>query len=253
MLMLGFIAALAWSVREGKRRGIGWEDIVDVGMVLLVAGLIGARALYIVLHPHEFNGPKQWLSVWEGGLSFHGCLITGAMAMAWLSKTRRIPLVPLMDAASPGVALGYCIGRIGCFLNGCCYGGACDLPWATRFADPSFPGGLTPPSHPTQLYSATAGLLIFAFLAWYSPRQKVAGQLALLFLVLYSVYRFVLEFFRKGVSAIVVTDGLTQAQLGSIVIATCALVLLFYTAYRAKRRRTSPTPGDVSDPVSVQV
>jgi phosphatidylglycerol:prolipoprotein diacylglycerol transferase len=117
--------------------------------------------------------------------------------------------------------------------------------------DPNLPGGLTPPSHPTQIYSSIAGLLMFAFLAWYSPRQKYAGQLTLLFLLLYSVYRFIVEFFRKGVSAVVVTDGLTQAQLGSLVIAGCALILLAYTAYRASHRK--PVSVETSEPVSVQV
>ncbi|MBW3624815.1 MAG: prolipoprotein diacylglyceryl transferase [Armatimonadetes bacterium] len=240
LLMLGFVAAVAWSIREGKRRGIRSEDIVDTGLLLLVSGLIGARALYVVLHPGEFSGPRDWFTVWDGGLSFHGCLITGTLAMFWIAKRRGISLIALMDTAAPGVALGYAIGRIGCFLGGCCYGAACKLPWATRFADPHAPGGLTPPSHPTQIYSSFAGFLIFGFLAWYSPRQKYPGQLALLFLFLYSIYRFVLEFYRKGVSAIVVTQGLTQAQIGSLVIAGISLALMIAAAYYYGRRKPGP-------------
>lgn len=251
MLMLAVIVAVAWSVREGKRRGIREEDILDTGIVLFVAGLIGARGLYILLHPNEFSGPGQWLHIWEGGISFHGCLVTGALAMAWMSWRRRINLISLMDAAAPGVALGYSIGRVGCLLNGCCYGGKCDLPWAMQFRDAGALGGLTPPSHPTQIYSSVAGLLIFGFLAWYSPRQKHPGQLALMFLFLYSVYRFILEFFRKGVSAIVVTNGLTQAQIGSMVIAAISLALLVYApVYFRRRASVSPVAGtSASDPV----
>ena len=235
-LMIGFAAAVLWSIREGARRGIAKDDIVDTGLALLVGGLIGARALFILLNRGSFSSPAQWLHIWEGGLSFHGCLVGGAIAMFLIARRRGIPLIPLMDTAAPAVPLGYFFGRIGCYLNGCCYGGVCDLPWATRFHDATAPGGLTPPSHPTQLYSALAGLFMFGFLAWLSRRQRFDGQLALLFFVLYSTYRFIVEFFRKGVSARVAFEGLTQAQVASILIALTALILMAVAASAQKRR-----------------
>ena len=237
LLMLGFMAALAWTIREGARRGISSDEILDMALALLAAGLVGARAVFILVHPAEFTSPGQWLQIWEGGLSFHGSLIGGALAMLWISRRRGIPLVPLMDATAPGLALGYAIGRIGCFLNGCCYGAACSLPWAVRFVDPSVPGGLTPPSHPTQLYSSAAGLLIFGVLARLSLRQRYNGQLILAFLFLYSIGRFIVEFYREGATASVFLAGLTLAQVASIVIAVAAVAAMV-VASSWQRRRT---------------
>jgi phosphatidylglycerol:prolipoprotein diacylglycerol transferase len=247
LVMIGFAAAVWWTIREAKRRDISRDQVLDITLAVFFGGLIGARGLFILLTPGLLSHPDEWFRVWEGGLSFHGSILGGAIAMAWATRRTGIPLVPMMDASAPGVALGYAFGRIGCFLNGCCYGGACDLPWATRFVDPSLPGGWTPPSHPAQLYSSAAGLLMFGILAWMSPRQRYKGQLVLSFVVLYSIYRFMVEFVRKGVTAQIAFGGLTVTQVASIFIVLAAAYLMTL-ASSADRRRKRIAVGAESGP-----
>jgi phosphatidylglycerol:prolipoprotein diacylglycerol transferase len=240
MVMLGFLAAVAWSVREGARRGISKQEIFDAALVVLIGGAVGARAMFVLLDPYQFRNPVEWFKIWEGGLSFHGCLLGGALSLIWFARKRGINFLSFLDTAAPGTALAYSIGRIGCFLNGCCYGHACALPWATRFVDPAYPGGWTPPSHPTQLYSSFSGLVIFGILAWMSKRQQYKGQLALHFFLLYSIYRFIVEYFRAGVTATFAFAGLTVTQVASIVIIALALALMSVAKNYQKRKLNAP-------------
>jgi phosphatidylglycerol:prolipoprotein diacylglycerol transferase len=236
LLMIGFVAGVAWSVREGARRGLSADQIIDTSLTMLVGGIVGARLLFVLVDSKVFSSPAQWFQIWEGGLSFHGSLIGGTLALIWAARRWRLPMLPLMDSMAPSVGLGYAIGRVGCFLNGCCYGGACSLPWATRFYDPTVPGGVTPPSHPVQLYASVGGLAIFGILAWMSKRQQYNGQLALGFFLLYSVLRFFEEFFRAGVTSDIVWNGFTDVQLYSVLTALVVLGWMFAASAAHKRR-----------------
>ena len=130
------------------------------------------------------------------------------------------------DLLAPSVAIGYAITRIGCFLNGCCYGAPTSLPWGVRFHEHGF---LTPPSHPTQLYATAANLLIFFLLTRLERLKRAPGFIFVSYLGLYSIYRFLIEFLRKGYSAQVSLFGLTQAQVASIVIiVACAVVIVTF-------------------------
>ena len=137
-------------------------------------------------------------------------------------------------------------------MNGCCYGGACDLPWAVRFHDPSVLGGLTPPSHPAQLYSAFISLGIYFLLARLEPRRRFAGQLMFAYLFLYGLYRFGIEFVRAGVtsdrSALL---GLTDGQIASALLALVAAGLYAAAARRAGRRAKSAGPTGEANPSAV--
>jgi len=159
MLMLAFLAATAVAARLGRQRGIQPESIFDLTAFILVSAIIGARALYVALGWSYFQEhPDRIWRLWEGGLSFHGGLVGGLLAGIVYCRRRGLSFLRMGDVVAPGVALGYSIGRIGCFLNGCCYGGPTNLPWACRFHDPPITGPLTPPSHPTQIYASIVNL-----------------------------------------------------------------------------------------------
>jgi phosphatidylglycerol:prolipoprotein diacylglycerol transferase len=145
------------------------------------------------------------------------------------------------DVMAPGIALGYAIGRIGCFLNGCCYGTPTDLPWACRFQDPLVSGTVTPPSHPTQIYAAIISLGLFALLIWIDRRQRVDGQVLWSYLLGYAVYRFGIEFLRAGATAEVTLAGLTNSQWASIGMSVLAGIAL----YRHSRRSEMVHEGGV--------
>lgn len=245
LLMFGFLAGILVARRESRRLGIPPDVALDLGLWVLVSGVLFARAVFVALNWSDFAArPTEAFYIWrEGGLSFHGGLGGGIIAGAIFSKWRRIPFWSLADLTAPGLALGYAITRIGCFLNGCCYGAPTALPWGVRF--PLYPDSqiTTEPSHPTQLYATLGSLAIFAVLLLVRNRLSARGQLFLLYLALYAIMRSGLEVLRKGYSARILVDGITQGQFVSALIFVIAVVGMVV----AHRRRGA---GDSAEPAS---
>ena len=235
MMALAFVAGIALAARRGRQAGVRPEVIVDLGLISLLLGVAVARLTFVALDPAL--GWRDFPYLWTGGLSFHGGM-AGAIAGCWLYvRWRRLDFWALADVVAPSVALGYAIARLGCFLNGCCYGLPAALPWACRFPDEQR-GGLTPPSHPTQLYASLGSLAMLGLLLILAPRLRVRGQLFTAYLGLYGVLRFVVEIFRRGASAQVLWGGLTLAQFVSL-----ALILGAGAAAWALERRAHRAPG----------
>jgi phosphatidylglycerol---prolipoprotein diacylglyceryl transferase len=228
MLMLAFLAGTVISLRLVRQRGVEPEYVMDLSAVILVSGIVGARLLYMILQWSYFrDNPTHIWRLWEGGLSFHGGLVGALVASAVYCRRRGLSFLQMGDVIAPGTALGYSIARIGCFLNGCCYGAPTDLPWACQFRDPPITGALTPPSHPTQIYASIINLGIFALLLWIWRRQRATGQVLWSYLILYAVYRFGIEFLRKGATAQVLALGLTHSQWASIATVVVGGIVLY--------------------------
>lgn len=247
MLMLGFALATWNACGAARRRGVDPNILLDMAMPLLVASIIMCRAVYIALDPGAFASFGEMLRVWDGGLSFHGALIAAPLVVAWHARRNGLGFGQLADIIAPSAFLGYAVGRVGCLLNGCCHGAACDLPWAMQFPDERHRGALTPPSHPTQLYSALLALGLFFVMqrAKVSPRfNQFSGQLTLLFFALYAIERAVVEIFRNGATASTVlgTTWLTQAQLVSLVGLAIVVALWIYRETRARGREPDSHP-----------
>jgi phosphatidylglycerol:prolipoprotein diacylglycerol transferase len=193
----GFLLGLWSAGRRAGRAGLAAETVYDLGPWLVVGALAGARAWYVVSYWEEAFADQ---SLWEvvmlrrGGLVFYGGLVGASVAYLIVARVRRLPVWSLADVLAPSIALGQCLGRLGCLMTGCCYGSACAWPWAIRFpADHETRGQ---PVHPTQLYEAGASLVLFAALAWFHPRKRFDGQVFALYLVLYAVMRGTVELFR---------------------------------------------------------
>lgn len=248
-LVLGFFVSTWLACLEAKRRGYDPNLILDVAMPLLLVSILCCRALYFVIYPNQWHGWREFAQIWNGGLSFHGALIGAPAVIAYFAWTRKIHFGTLGDLVAPGAFMGYAIGRIGCFMNGCCYGHACDLPWAVSFPEESNRSvdaaghflHMTPPAHPAQLYSTIMGTLLFA-LMWrlrLVPRfNRFPGQLTLLFFAFYAVERFIMEIFRTGATAPMAfgSSWLTEAQFASLVA-----LLVMGVLYSVIVRR--PHPG----------
>ena len=248
MLVLGFFVSTYLACVEARRRGYDPNILLDLAMPLLLVSVLFCRILYFFIYPSQWQGFKAALQIWNGGLSFHGALIGAPLVIAYYARRHKMAFGTLADLIAPGAFLGYAIGRIGCLLNGCCYGHACDLPWAVQFPEESDRSvdaaghflHLTAPSHPAQLYSTLMGTLLFAVM-WrlrLMPRfNRFPGQLTLLFFAFYALERFIMEIFRNGATAPLAfgLSWLTQAQLASIIglIVVAAL-------YNLGLRRTSP-------------
>jgi phosphatidylglycerol:prolipoprotein diacylglycerol transferase len=235
MMVVGFLLGLWRAMRVSKRYGIASEQVTDAALLALISGIIGARLLFLLLEaPSRGWGIfAEFYRIWQGGLSFHGGLIAAIIAVVTYASINRIKFLKMADLLAPSLAIGYAFARIGCFLNGCCYGAKTHLPWALNFLDPAS-GKHTGPVHPAQLYAFAANVLIFLILTRVERLKRPAGFVFFSYIVLYSVYRFLIEFIRKGATAQVWFAGLTQAQVASLAgIAIFGVVL----ALRCKQHR----------------
>jgi len=197
MMALAFISAGFVAYWQFKKRGVKPDFIYGLLIACIIGGLAGAKIHYLILHPDAW--PENLLSgeglVWFGGL--FGAIVA-VVIVTLVSKQR---LAAIMDAGGPAVAVGYAVGRIGCFLRGCDHGTPTDLPWGMTFEQGIPP--TTVPVHPTQLYEMAASLVIFALLVWViGPRFKREGSLIFAFAILH------------GIQAVL--WGLTEQQLIAI-------------------------------------
>lgn len=227
-MVVGFMLGIWRATRVSKKRyGIEPERVYDIALVSLLGGVIGARAAYILLNPATENW-RGFLAVWEGGLSFHGGLACAMILGYVYTRYTKLSFWRVADLIAPSLAIGYAFTRIGCFLNGCCYGAPTTLPWGVRFNEN---GVLTPPSHPVQLYAMAANLLIFWLLTKLERMRRGPGFVFVSYLGLYSIYRFLAEYLRSGYSASQWALGLTQAQAVSLLMIAVVAVLML-TVYR---------------------
>jgi phosphatidylglycerol:prolipoprotein diacylglycerol transferase len=195
------IAHIRLHIRKKEIESV--EFITYLALWILFSAIAGSRLLYVAFHWSEFaHDIVGRLAFWRGGLQgliFYGGLI-GALVMGLgFASINRVSLLRLLDAAIPSIVLGEFFTRIGCFLNGCCFGQPCNLPWALRFP-PNSPVGATSfwqeRIHPTQLYSSLAGLILFGIALILERRRWRPGVLFGVMIVLYAGFRFGIDFVR---------------------------------------------------------
>ncbi len=245
MLMLAFAAGIFVAMRRASFYRIDPPSIIDLSLFILVGSLVGARVCYVLLNwGAEFaeEAPREVLSVWEGGLSFHGGLTGGVLGGLLFCRWRRVRPSLVADLVAPSVALGYAVARLGCFLNGCCHGGPTNLPWGVDFPEPADQLQLHVCVHPTQLYSSLGSIAVTVLLLWLVPRIRVPGHLGLWYLVFGSVLRFFVEFLRRGYTAHPwgPLPALTQAQAASVALIVVSLAIIVAT----RKRVGYPLPKD---------
>ena len=221
MIGLGFIAGVLVASKRAQMKGIDPDSLFWFFMVLLAGGVVGGRLFHIILNSWYYSDWKAVLDTRNGGLSIHGVLLGGIIAAAAYSRFRSVKFAELTDLSVPGVSLGQAIGRIGCFLSGCCYGVETSGAWgfATRFAP-----GLR---HPYPLYESAADFILFLGLLALGKKIKVSGGLFLSYVFGYSMIRFILEFARDNDSYVL---GLSYGQWGSLAAALVALGAYVYLA-----------------------
>ena len=229
MMAAAFFAGLWTATRRARRVNVSGDTIADVTLWLMIGSIAGARFVYVTTYwKQEFAGQpfSEVFMIQHGGLVFYGGLIGAAVAGIIYLYWKKLPIWKIADIIAPSIALGSVFGRIGCLLNGCCYGRACDLPWAIRFPEdnPSHPP--TYPVHPTEIYDGLLNLVLYLALAWLFRRKKFDGQIFALYLVGYAICRFIVEFFRGDYPADHIHDGIfTSAQLLSVPILAAGIIL----------------------------
>jgi len=226
MLALAFTISIFLLRKEAARQHFNVDKILDLVFWGLLMGIIGARVFYILFNLTYFQeNPREVIMLHHGGLIWYGGLFFAlCFALVYL-KINKLPTLKTLDLCSSYIALGQAIGRIGCFLNGCCYGKP--VSWGIYF--PSHNARL----HPTQLYSFVDLLVIFLILRWRQRSSKVDGAVICLYFLLASAERFIVEFFRGDSSPVFL--GLTVFQIISLVIFVMAIYANLYLYSRQRR------------------
>lgn len=226
MLLAAFAATLAWTWFEARRLGLD-KGLLFPGLAfaLFLGAILGGR---LALTPSNWGlfleRPWTLFVGWRGVQSSLGSAVLATAFAALYLRLKRQPVLTWMDAFAPGSALGAGMLRIGCFSAGCCYGTACDLPWAVTFRDPASLAPLDTALHPTQLYASAAGFATFGLLLVMRGRLHGPGRLMGLFLACYSSYRLVIDFFRADHSPLL--GPLSAVQLGLMAGLALGLALL---------------------------
>lgn len=258
MMFVGFTAGTLLAVYHAKRIGKDPNVIWDLMMWVLIPGLIGARAFYVLQYPDRIFGGIQprnplvsLISLWDGGLVFYGSVIGGAVGGYLYCRRHQLRPIEMADVVVPSLFIGLGFGRIGCFLYGCCFGGACDLPWAVQFPpgsliyDVQLREGVIPegapatiPVHPAQIYSSLLAFLLAGVLIWAFRNRRFEGFVFGLMLTLYPVNRFILELIRSDEKGQLGTS-LTISQLISIGLFISGITMLVRLS-----RKNGPVSAD---------
>lgn len=206
MIFLAFALGLLLAIHRAKRVGIPAQTVSDLTLVLMISGLLGARLTYVVGHLSEFKG--RWLDIISpvqsdgtigiAGLVLLGGFITATLVGAWYLRRKGVPFLKMGDLMAPSISLGIALGRIGCFLNGCCFGIPTHLGWGVQFPPHSLAGSVYPHQHihPTQIYEFLYSGMITLYLLHRDKHKRFEGELFLLLIILYGFFRFFNEMVR---------------------------------------------------------
>lgn len=241
LLAAAYLAGLQFALWRARRRGLDSQQVMDLGILVIVSALIGAKLLLLIVEFRQFtSSPSAMFALLRSGGVFYGGLIAAVPSALLYLRWKRMPLWTTTDVFAPGIALGHVVGRLGCLMAGCCFGRQTSVPWGITFTDPAaFANAGTPlgiPLHPTQLYDAGAELLILiVLLAWERRGHGFPGRTFWSYMLLYGVSRFIIEFYR-GDSRGMVFDALSTSQFVSVLLVPLAVVMLFILS-----RRTDPT------------
>ncbi len=219
--------ALFWARKDPKIR---YETIITGAIVGIPSGYIISRLLhvidywdYFIEHPGEIIGGE--------GLTIYGAVLGAALGLWIYSRFSKFSFGYVADMLAPGIILSQAIGRVGCTLNACCYGTACDLPWAITYTAQEH-NQIIGPVHPTQIYEIIYNLIIFGVLLLLRKRFRPDGSLFMIYLSFYAVWRLAIGFIREGRELLF---GLHEAQLISIVVLAVTITLMVWKTRWVKR------------------
>ena len=245
MLALSFLFGILLARWRAKKIGLDFGRMIDLAVVVIIASIAGSRAFYVVFHLEEFSAtPLDIINPFQSsgevgiqGLSMYGGVVLSILAGLWFLKRHRLPVWKVTDACAPSIALGIVLTRIGCFLNGCCFGKPCHLPWCIVFPSESAAGYFFPGIHihPTQLYASLYGLIILFLLLFLERFKTFEGFTFWLFILLYAVARSSIDFVRYYEHTMTLHIGTLAVSVNHVVslgLFLTALWMLFHLSRR---------------------
>jgi phosphatidylglycerol---prolipoprotein diacylglyceryl transferase len=260
MLALAILIGAFWISKRAKAIGQNPDVYIEGLMWMMISAIIGARLFYIGFFPALFWSDPVGMLFAQGGLVWYGGVVGFCIAAAVYTRKNHIPIGTFADVVAPPAALGLALGRIGCFLAGCCYGAVCPVSWTEPFSAPllaSWAGALAvhfPASHPThglavyptQLYESLAMFLTTFALARLDKAKAVDGQTMCLFFAAYGVIRFFLEYLRGDRLVWLAGLGFSASQVLSMVAILAGAISWLWLLQRKKSVCGSPRLNGVS-------
>ncbi len=223
----GFLVGLMVTIKMGKAEGITPQQTMDIGFLMILAAIIGSRIMYVLMNiSYYIERPVDIFKIWQGGLVFSGGIICVVLTVIWYTRKHHLSFWKIVDLWAPAMAIGQGIGRIGCFMAGCCYGKPTGSKLGVVFTNPHSLAPSNIPLHPTQLYSSASGFIIFFILFLLYPRRTFDGQVFLWLLVLHSTARLFVERFRGDDRGVLLGSGMSITQLVTLFILIAAIITL---------------------------
>lgn len=222
LIALGVVIGTVLALREAKRRGLNEDTLLDFLLFAIPGAIVGARIYYVVFSWDFYkNNPTEILNLRGGGLAIHGAVIAGVIIALIFSKIRKINFWVIADIVAPSLILGQAIGRWGNFANQEAHGGPTNLPWGILIDGVKV--------HPTFLYESIWNFFVFLFLMWYRKRAKAEGEVFLLYIILYSLARGLIEGLR--------TDSLMWGQFRVAQLISAATIIVGIMVFYIIRKK----------------
>ena len=248
LVATAFMMGILWTIHEtrqlplGQKNTIKPEQVTDLAFYIILAALIGSRILYVLVDWNRYvSHPLDIFKIWEGGLVFYGGLIGAIFVSLYYLRKHHLGFLKVADLFMPGVALGHAIGRLGCLASGCCYGRVTHSAFSILFPQSRFtlaPPGI--PLFPSQPLESAVELGIFFLLILIRKGKKFDGQVFLVYLILYSISRSILEIFRgDSVRGFIIPDRFSTSQLISAILVFIAIILYAHLRKKTKQEKAS--------------
>jgi phosphatidylglycerol:prolipoprotein diacylglycerol transferase len=231
MIALAVLTVVLWvllAVRRGAK--LSYDTVITAAVIAIPSGIIFSRLLHVVDNLVQegsqsvyFQNPGQIIGA--EGLTIYGAVLGATLAVWIYSRFSRFNFSYFVDVIAPGIILAQAIGRVGCVLNGCCYGVETRLPWAIVYTNPNSLCPIGVPVHPTQLYEIIFNLLVFGLLLTLKGKLRPDGSLYLVYISMYSLWRFGIGFLREGTPFLF---GLHQAQFIGLVVLAVTVPIMVY-------------------------
>lgn len=230
MVAIGFAIVALLAYRQAPEFGLDREKVIDFTIAVLIGGIAGARIFYVLAHfKYYISNPIEVINITKGGLVWYGGLLAGILIAVWFTRRNKINFWDGADLLAPYLALAQAMGRIGCFLNGCCYGSPAGADFLFGVVFP----GETVLRHPVQIYSAVILIAIFVILKIWQNSRHFKGEIFLGYCMLSSLARFALEFLRGDSPRVLIC--MTPAQIISGAIFKIGLVIFIFKLLKWKK------------------
>lgn len=235
IISFAFLLAVFLAQRDAPKFNMNKEDIIDLAVVAIPFGILGARIYYVIFSWKNYiNNPWEIFAIWKGGLAIYGAVLASIVVAYIFAKRKRIEVFKLFDFCAPYLVLGQAIGRWGNFINQEAYGTETTLPWRMEI---TVPDTLTKISvHPTFLYESLWDLGIFVFLIWFRKRSKIPGEVFFLYMILYGIGRFWIEGLRVD-SLMLGGFRVSQVLAGVFVVVLSGVLLIRRNYFRSNAEK----------------